>query len=74
MFVFDLIKTQFFFKQKGVFAGTVRRSCGNKRCTIAFQGNSALSNACCQTSECNQGEMAFPSMILTLIMIAFHTI
>ncbi|CAF0825608.1 unnamed protein product [Rotaria sordida] len=35
---------------KGVFAASVRRSCGNKRCTVTFQGSSALSNTCCQTS------------------------
>ncbi|CAF0913227.1 unnamed protein product [Rotaria sp. Silwood1] len=51
---------------KGVFAASVRRSCGNKRCTFAFQGSSALSNTCCKTSLCNNTHIKIPSIMIIL--------
>ncbi|CAF1083834.1 unnamed protein product [Adineta steineri] len=48
---------------KGVFVSSVRRSCGNKRCGLSFQGSSAISNTCCQTPLCNKTSMKIPSII-----------
>ncbi|CAF3175869.1 unnamed protein product [Rotaria socialis] len=49
---------------KGTFASSVRRSCGNKRCTFTFQGGSAISNTCCETSLCNNTHMKIPSIMI----------
>lgn len=73
----DFIVDSFFsFVQKGVFASSVRRSCGNNRCTFAFRGGSALSNTCCQTSFCNATPMIMPSILIGLsaliIVLLWH--
>ncbi|CAF2474567.1 unnamed protein product [Rotaria sp. Silwood2] len=59
---------------KGVFASSVRRSCGNKRCTLTFQGSSALSNTCCQTSFCNNIHMKTPSIMIILFSFIIVTV
>ncbi|UJR30501.1 hypothetical protein I4U23_018033 [Adineta vaga] len=51
---------------KGVFASSVRRACGNKRCGLTFQGSAAISNTCCETSFCNKTSMKIPSLMFIL--------
>jgi hypothetical protein len=64
--------------KKGVFAASVRRSCGNKRCGLTFQGSSAISNTCCSTALCNRSSIeqaSFRFLLTTLvIMIVVITI
>ncbi len=67
-----------YYEQKGVFAASVRRSCGNTRCTFAFKGGSAFSNTCCQTSFCNHTPMKLPSMMIIfssfiIVLVTIYT-